>query len=127
MVILIFQPARDHRTRRGITKENVCTFIALTLSLVKMSVWHRLPWPCRFTMIFLFQIEIVDDESQEENDDYCFVCGGDGDLICCDTCPKVYHKECHDPPLRNIPRYCFIASVSGIVLGTVVQGTLWIA
>ena len=43
---------------------------------------------------------------QGENDDYCDVCGGDGELICCDNCPKVYHKECHDPPLRNIPRYC---------------------
>ncbi|CAB3991577.1 tyrosine- kinase BAZ1B-like, partial [Paramuricea clavata] len=48
--------------------------------------------------------DIVDEESQEENDDYCDVCGGDGELICCDNCPKVYHKECHDPPLRNIPR-----------------------
>ncbi|XP_028399770.1 tyrosine-protein kinase BAZ1B-like [Dendronephthya gigantea] len=48
--------------------------------------------------------EIVEDEGEEKNDDYCDVCGGEGEMICCDNCPKVYHKECHDPPLRNIPR-----------------------
>ncbi|XP_046860071.1 tyrosine-protein kinase BAZ1B-like isoform X2 [Xenia sp. Carnegie-2017] len=51
--------------------------------------------------------EPVDDGQEEtvvDNHDFCDVCGGDGELVCCDNCPNVYHKECHDPPLRNIPR-----------------------
>ena len=44
-----------------------------------------------------------EDES-DEHEDYCHTCGEDGDLICCDTCPLVFHKDCHQPPLRTIPR-----------------------
>eukprot|EP00934_Nitzschia_sp_Nitz4_P009229 Nitzschia sp. Nitz4//scaffold176_size46146//38507//44104//NITZ4_007197-RA/size46146-processed-gene-0.28-mRNA-1//1//CDS//3329539030//9219//frame0 len=25
---------------------------------------------------------------------YCFVCGGVGDVVCCDGCPRVYHRDC---------------------------------
>ena len=71
-------PAAEHRTRRGITVRNVPETV--------------------------HEESEEEIESPEENDDYCDVCGGDGELICCDNCPKVYHKECHDPPLRNIPR-----------------------
>ena len=34
--------------------------------------------------------------SQVENDDYCSACGGNGDLICCDSCSKSFHFECVD-------------------------------
>ncbi|KAL9979827.1 hypothetical protein ACROYT_G017544 [Oculina patagonica] len=47
--------------------------------------------------------ESSEDES-DEHEDYCHTCGEDGDLICCDTCPLVFHKDCHQPPLRNVPR-----------------------
>lgn len=33
---------------------------------------------------------------QVENDDYCSACGGNGDLICCDSCSKSFHFECVD-------------------------------
>lgn len=33
------------------------------------------------------------------NEDYCAVCHNGGELMCCDTCPKVYHIQCHVPEL----------------------------
>jgi hypothetical protein len=39
-------------------------------------------------------------------DDYCFVCSNgcdeiSGDLVCCETCPKVYHNVCHIPMING--------------------------
>jgi len=36
---------------------------------------------------------------QEENDDYCAACGGNGDLVCCDGCTRSFHFKCVDPPM----------------------------
>lgn len=36
-------------------------------------------------------------------DDHCRVCHRLGDLLCCETCPAVFHLECVDPPLVNVP------------------------
>ena len=33
------------------------------------------------------------------NNDLCAVCGEGGNLVCCDSCPKAYHKKCL-PELR---------------------------
>lgn len=41
------------------------------------------------------------DEGQ--NEDYCGVCRNGGELLCCDTCPKVYHLHCHVPALNALP------------------------
>lgn len=30
----------------------------------------------------------------------CEVCDIGGDLLCCDSCPRTYHIECLDPPLK---------------------------
>lgn len=36
---------------------------------------------------------------QEDNDDYCAACGGNGDLVCCDGCTRSFHFKCVDPPM----------------------------
>lgn len=36
-------------------------------------------------------------------DDHCRICHKLGDLVCCETCPAVFHLECVDPPLDNVP------------------------
>ncbi|KAJ8299667.1 hypothetical protein KUTeg_023727 [Tegillarca granosa] len=37
------------------------------------------------------------------HEDFCTVCGLAGQLLLCDTCSKVYHLQCLDPPLPCIP------------------------
>ncbi|KAI9742626.1 MAG: hypothetical protein M1818_003767 [Claussenomyces sp. TS43310] len=37
--------------------------------------------------------------AQDENDDYCSSCGGNGDLVCCDGCTRSFHFKCVDPPM----------------------------
>lgn len=36
-------------------------------------------------------------------DDHCRICHKLGDLLCCETCPAVFHLDCVDPPLETIP------------------------
>lgn len=40
---------------------------------------------------------------QDVHDDFCGVCNQSGQLLLCDTCSKVYHLQCLDPPLSAIP------------------------
>ena len=42
-------------------------------------------------------------EEQDANDDFCFACGGGGDLLLCDKCVNSYHMHCLDPPLQAAP------------------------
>uniref|UniRef100_A0A672RWF8 SP110 nuclear body protein, tandem duplicate 1 n=1 Tax=Sinocyclocheilus grahami TaxID=75366 RepID=A0A672RWF8_SINGR len=61
------------------------------------------------TLNFLLQKEILHVHSvlcecvkcsiQEEinNDDECYVCYSEGDLVCCDECPRAFHSHCHLP------------------------------
>uniref|UniRef100_A0A182FGM4 Nucleosome-remodeling factor subunit NURF301 n=1 Tax=Anopheles albimanus TaxID=7167 RepID=A0A182FGM4_ANOAL len=49
---------------------------------------------------------VRDDMTQEgpiRYDDHCRVCHRVGDLLCCETCPAVFHLECVEPPLVDIP------------------------
>lgn len=55
---------------------------------------------------FLITNPVRDDLLSEvpiHYDDHCRVCHRLGDLLCCETCPAVYHLECVDPPLGNVP------------------------
>lgn len=36
-----------------------------------------------------------------KNDYYCWLCHSEGDMICCDNCPRVYHKKCLNSNIAN--------------------------
>jgi len=47
---------------------------------------------------------------QSESDDFCSACRGAGEFVCCETCPRVYHLLCCDPPRTHVPDgafYCY--------------------
>ncbi|XP_077275780.1 nucleosome-remodeling factor subunit NURF301 E(bx) isoform X1 [Temnothorax americanus] len=54
-------------------------------------------------------------------DDHCRVCHRLGDLLCCETCPAVFHLECVEPPLVDVPTEdwqcstCKAHKVTGVV------------
>lgn len=35
----------------------------------------------------------------QDNDEFCASCGGEGKLLCCDGCPNSFHHACLEPPL----------------------------
>ncbi|KAI8950867.1 hypothetical protein F4801DRAFT_590071 [Xylaria longipes] len=37
--------------------------------------------------------------NQDDNDDSCYACGGNGELVCCDGCNFSFHFMCIDPPM----------------------------
>ncbi|KAK4368281.1 hypothetical protein RND71_012073 [Anisodus tanguticus] len=53
--------------------------------------------------------EITESHSSSKkkgNDGYyyeCVVCDLGGNLLCCESCPRTYHLQCLDPPLKRIP------------------------
>uniref|UniRef100_A0A8C9VXT5 PHD finger protein 21A n=1 Tax=Scleropages formosus TaxID=113540 RepID=A0A8C9VXT5_SCLFO len=42
------------------------------------------------------------------HEDFCTVCRRSGQLLMCDTCSRVYHLDCLEPPLKAIPRGMWI-------------------
>ncbi|XP_077423276.1 PHD finger protein 21A isoform X3 [Vanacampus margaritifer] len=42
------------------------------------------------------------------HEDFCTVCRRSGQLLMCDTCCRVYHLDCLDPPLKSIPKGMWI-------------------
>ncbi|XP_057338788.1 bromodomain adjacent to zinc finger domain protein 1A isoform X5 [Microplitis mediator] len=49
----------------------------------------------------------ADDTLVEEKPKFrelCAICGNSGSVIACDTCIKLYHIDCLDPPLSRAPR-----------------------
>ncbi|VDM32578.1 unnamed protein product [Hydatigera taeniaeformis] len=37
------------------------------------------------------------------HDDFCRICRQSGEVLCCDTCPAVFHLTCLTPPLEAVP------------------------
>ncbi|XP_055707432.1 nucleosome-remodeling factor subunit NURF301 isoform X3 [Phlebotomus papatasi] len=73
---------------------------------------------------FLITTPVRDDMLQEgpiHYDDHCRICHRLGDLLCCETCPAVFHLECVDPPLVDVPTedwqcsICKTHKLSGVV------------
>ncbi|XP_061780944.1 PHD finger protein 21A isoform X2 [Nerophis lumbriciformis] len=42
------------------------------------------------------------------HEDFCTVCRRSGQLLMCDTCSRVFHLDCLDPPLKSIPKGMWI-------------------
>ncbi|XP_033215194.1 nucleosome-remodeling factor subunit NURF301 isoform X2 [Belonocnema kinseyi] len=73
---------------------------------------------------FLITNPVREDLLHEGNvhyDDHCRVCHRLGDLLCCETCPAVFHLECVEPPLVDVPTedwqcgLCKAHKISGVV------------
>ncbi|EAA10839.5 AGAP006133-PA [Anopheles gambiae str. PEST] len=72
---------------------------------------------------FLITTQVRDDVMQEaiRYDDHCRVCHRVGELLCCETCPAVFHLECVEPPLVDVPKgdwqcnLCKSHKVSGVI------------
>ena len=44
------------------------------------------------TSLLMISIFLIFQETQ--NDCYCWICHKEGDVICCETCPRVFHLKC---------------------------------
>lgn len=58
------------------------------------------------TDLFLRSNPVREDlmnEGRIQYDDHCRACHKLGDLLCCEGCSAVYHLDCIDPPLEEIP------------------------
>lgn len=42
-------------------------------------------------------------QCSDPNEDWCSVCHDGGELLCCGSCPRVYHLQCHVPSLGATP------------------------
>uniref|UniRef100_A0A2K5RHN2 PHD finger protein 21A n=1 Tax=Cebus imitator TaxID=2715852 RepID=A0A2K5RHN2_CEBIM len=49
-----------------------------------------------------------EDPFGDIHEDFCSVCRKSGQLLMCDTCSRVYHLDCLDPPLKTIPKGMWI-------------------
>lgn len=98
--------------------------ILSTMEYPFCGIEHRLKVLQFLTDQFLITNPIREDLLHEGNmhyDDHCRVCHRLGDLLCCETCPAVFHLECVEPPLVDVPtedwqcNVCKAHKVSGVV------------
>uniref|UniRef100_A0A671NW77 Nuclear body protein SP140-like protein n=1 Tax=Sinocyclocheilus anshuiensis TaxID=1608454 RepID=A0A671NW77_9TELE len=45
--------------------------------------------------------KICEDLDQDLNDDMCYVCDSEEDILCCDECPRAFHSLCHLPAVHE--------------------------
>jgi nucleosome-remodeling factor subunit BPTF len=80
------------------------------------TVQERLDILQTLTDLVLSTSTVRDEMSREGNiryDDHCRACQKLGDLLCCETCPSVYHLDCIVPPLETVPEdewYCNVCT-----------------
>ncbi|XP_056122633.1 nuclear body protein SP140-like protein [Rhinichthys klamathensis goyatoka] len=60
-------------------------------------VTHGMPLGKLITKRVLEPHTVDCDQEDPQNDDVCFVCDSEGDLVCCDECPRAFHSHCHLP------------------------------
>lgn len=65
--------------------ENLCLDSGKPLIQLLESSWKRIESRVRYNLI---------DREKHKNDDSCGICGDDGELVCCDSCPSTFHKKC---------------------------------
>ncbi|XP_063224982.1 nucleosome-remodeling factor subunit NURF301 isoform X2 [Bacillus rossius redtenbacheri] len=78
------------------------------------SVENRLKVLQFLTDHFLITNPVREDLLNEGNihyDDHCRMCHRLGDLLCCETCPAVFHLECVEPPMEDVPEEDWQCSV----------------
>ncbi|RLO05171.1 hypothetical protein DYB28_006521, partial [Aphanomyces astaci] len=49
------------------------------------------------------KIESDDDDDVDTNLDFCSICKQDGDLVCCDVCPRSFHLTCINKREDQLP------------------------
>ena len=78
---------------------------------------------CRLTEQFLSSNAVreeVVNEGMFQSEDHCRNCSKMGDLLCCESCPAVFHLHCLKPPLEEVPQgdwlcpLCKIDQVQGV-------------
>ncbi|KAI9849729.1 MAG: hypothetical protein M1838_000090 [Thelocarpon superellum] len=56
------------------------------------------------------------ERGEDDNEDFCSACGGNGDLLCCDGCDRSFHFTCLDPPMDKdqLPEtwFCYVCASS---------------
>ena len=47
-------------------------------------------------------VQLLEDGAEADaNDNFCHVCRGTGDLVCCDECPRAFHMHCIAPRMTK--------------------------
>lgn len=90
--VLFVIPAFTHRCVGG------CLWAVSLLSVCKVALSSS-------SSFFLPFLSVSQGDIHE---DFCSVCRKSGQLLMCDTCSRVYHLDCLDPPLKTIPKGMWI-------------------
>ena len=72
-----------------------------------VSLGSKIQVLCRLTEQFLssnaVREEVLND-GMFQSEDHCRNCGKMGDLLCCESCPAVFHLHCLKPALEEVPQ-----------------------
>lgn len=72
-----------------------------------VSVASKLQALCRLTEQFLSSNAVREEVLNEglfQSEDHCRNCSKMGDLLCCESCPAVFHLHCLKPALEEVPQ-----------------------